>query len=63
MITDGRRPLTAPLTLCSSCEYFDGGGRDKDGQPKSYHGDCHNSLAPRFETQADNTCDHWVLTT
>lgn len=47
--------------LCRNCEYYDCGGKSgPDGRWTHYLGDCLNSLSPRFTTEADNTCDHWM---
>lgn len=45
-----------PEPLCRNCEYFDGGGIGPDGQPREFHGDCHNRQSPRFTTTAIDTC-------
>lgn len=56
--------LIEPKALCRNCEYFDGGGLMKDGQPKNMHGDCHNARAPRFTTTRDDTCNQfWPCST
>lgn len=53
-----------PKALCRNCEYFDGGGLDVKGNPREFHGDCHNSLSDRFTTTADETCiKFWPCTT
>ena len=42
--------------ICQNCEYFDGGGMGLDGIPINFHGDCHNSVSGRFQTDQDQTC-------
>ena len=48
---------------CAYCEYFDGGGIRKVEHARktgeTLHGDCLNSLSPRFQTYASQTCDHF----
>lgn len=48
---------------CVHCEYFDGGGARKVERAiasgEVLHGDCLNSLSPRFETTSAMTCDHF----
>ncbi len=46
-----------PKPLCRNCEYYDGGGLTKEGNPISAYGDCHNSASPRFTTTAEDTCN------
>jgi hypothetical protein len=49
-------PLYAPQRTCAHCEYYDGGGLDKNYMPKNQHGDCHNPRSGRFQTYAHETC-------
>lgn len=53
--------------ICSYCEYFDAGGLAKAERSRAsgelLHGDCLNSLSPRFETTSAMTCDHFFADT
>ena len=58
--TSVARMLAAADRRCRRCEYYDGGGTKPDGEPVSDWGDCLNRLSPRFQTGADDTCDHFT---
>jgi hypothetical protein len=45
-----------PPRLCKNCEHFDGGGLKADGTHEWSHGDCHNGISGRFQTNVEDTC-------
>lgn len=49
--------MTGIARICRNCEHFDGGGLDKQGEPKNQHGDCHNTISGRFTTSAGDGCE------
>lgn len=48
-----------PKPRCRNCEYFDGGGLTREGNPVSAFGDCLNNQSPFFTTDVSNTCPHF----
>jgi hypothetical protein len=46
-------------TTCATCEFFDGGGLDANGNWLEQTGDCHNRHSPRFQTSVGDVCEHY----
>lgn len=44
--------LVEILKVCANCEYFD-----------RFHGDCLNPRSPRFQTEAQSTCNAFFPST
>lgn len=42
--------------ICRNCDHYDGGGLDKNGEPREERGDCHNSISGRWQTTASDGC-------